>query len=1016
VRAWLGALAALAIGCAGNDSPRATADRVSAARQLVGGPKALGQIGDYVLENDQIRVIVHGPGPGRGSTLYGGSIIDADLQRPEGNAGRGNDQLGEVLPSYLLEGMNPVSMSVTASGADGGPAAVTVVGVGADLLQQVAILNQGILFPASLEMTEEYKLSPGKRYVEITTTIRNTTSIPHPLPYLQPPELRDLGLDIPGLDDLALSVPIGHLMLFGRENELFAMGPTGFNVRFGIEDSYDLAQGFPAFPGLVTELLATRGRGVSYGLAVPSSSDNYPQVFGSLYEPQRVTAHSLVIPYLYAAVCGVFHTNPPDALLPGERFSTTAWLIVGRGDVASVTDVVYELRGETTGSFAGRVLDELTGAPIERASVLVRNGTGWITQADSDAGGVFKMSLPPGDYQYTVVTPSRKPTAMENLVVEAGTTTSRRIHLRPPGRIAVFVRDEVGRPVPAKVQLVGRFDAAHLGEDPRTFLYDLSMGERSRTTTLDPTRTEFIENSWYVAAGVLVAEVVPGAYDLVVSRGVEYDLLSVPVVVSEGAFVTSAVQLRRAFSTDGYVATDLHLHAANSVDSDLPIVDRVISVAGEGVEFAAATDHNFVTDYDAAIREAGLESWLRAVAGIELTTFEMGHFNGYPLALDPGNVRGGQFEWVGLTPDQLFDQLRGMGKRPEDVIVQVNHPRDGVLGYFTQFNVDTETGEPTPRLGLSAVLAPFQPEFALENFSYDFDTIEVYNGKRRELIHHFVAPDPLPPPPLPENPPAPGEIVRTDEGRIAFPGQVDDWFTLLSRGLSPTAVGNSDSHGLLGDEPGYARSWVWVGSGRDTANRYADDDVIAGLRAHRAIVSNAPFVELTVEGAPIGALVGTGATARAVVKVRSARFAPVTKLRLWQNGVVVHEADIPAARANAYDTEVDLAVDEDAWVVAEVTGEANMFPVVPPQEFEPVSVDAVLEAIGSGLDLSGLSPTGNLKPSRTYPATPSAMTNPIWLDRDGDGEFDPPLPRLTRKRSQKRVVPDVRDAFRAVQE
>ena len=234
---------------------------------------------------------------------------------------------------------------------------------------------------------------------------------------------------------------------------------------------------------------------------------------------------------------------------------TTIWFIVGKGDVASVTDVVYELRGTPTGSFAGFVFDAQTGAPVERASILVRDDTGWVTQADSDAGGAFKMNLPDGAYEYTVVTGPRRPTAMQSLVVTEGVTTSRRIPLSPPGRIAVFVRDEVGRAVPAKVQLVGRFDAAHLGEDPRDFLYDLSKGERSRTTTLDPTRTEFIENSWYVAGGVLVAEVVPGAYDLVVSRGVEYDLLSVPVVVSEGAFVTSSVQLRRAFSTDGYVAT-----------------------------------------------------------------------------------------------------------------------------------------------------------------------------------------------------------------------------------------------------------------------------------------------------------------------------------------------------------------------------------------------------------------------------------------------------------------------------
>jgi hypothetical protein len=888
--------------------------------------------------------------------------------------------------------------------------------VGGDLLQQVAILNQGLLFPANLEMTQEYRLAPGKRYVEIVTSIRNKTTIAHPLPYLQPPELRGLGFDIPGLDDLELSVPLGHYLLFGRENELFAEGETGFDLRFGIEDAYELAQGFPAFPGLVTELLATRARGVSYGFAVPSTADNYPAVFGSRYEPQRVTSHGLVLPYLYAAVTGVFHTKPPDALRPGETYSYTSWFIVGRGDVASITDVVYELRGEVTGSFAGFVVDELSRAPVARASVLVRNQAGWVTQADTDERGAFKMNLPEGGYEFTLVTPSRRPTPLAPLTVVAGRTTSERIFLPPPGRIAVHVLDELGRPVPCKVQLIGRYDAAFQGQNPRDFLYDLSKGERMRPTTMDATRREFIENSWYLAGGLLTSEVVPGSYDLVVSRGVEYELHSQAIVVAPGAFVASTVKLRRAFSTPGYVSTDLHLHAANSVDSELALGDRVTSVAGEGIEFAAATDHNFVTDYDQAIASVGLQEWLRAVPGLELTTFEMGHFNGYPLRVEPGSIRGGQFEWVGLAPDQLFDQIRNLGERPEDVLIQVNHARDGVLGYFTQFNVDVETAIAEPRIGLRAVLSPFQPEFAPERFSYDFDTLEVMNGKRRELLHSYRAPDPLPPPPLPTPTPAPGEIVRDAAGKVAFPGQVEDWFTLLSRGLSPTAVGNSDSHGLLGDEPGYARSWVFVGAGKDDTNLYADGDVIAGLRGHRAIMSNGPFVELFVEGEPIGSLVAADGSARAEVRVRAAEFAAVDRLIVYQNGQVVRDEAIPPGQSTSFDTSFDLSVDRDAWIVVEVTGSGNMFPVVPPQEFPPVSVDAVLEAIGRGLDLSALSPTGNLRPERTFYVTPHAFTNPVWLDRDKNGRFDPPMPPITRKRGRAPAPADVRDAFRRVPE
>jgi hypothetical protein len=225
---------------------------------------------------------------------------------------------------------------------------------------------------------------------------------------------------------------------------------------------------------------------------------------------------------------------------------------------------------------------------------------------------------------------------------------------------------------------------------------------------------------------------------------------------------------------------------------------------------------------------------LSATVGLELTTFEMGHFNAFPLRLDPGNVRGGDFVWGGETPSSLFRQLRALGDPAGQALVQVNHARDGVLGYFTQFNLDGESGEVAPRSGLRAVFAPFKPEFAPEQFSYDFDALEVMNGKRMDLAHHFIDS-------------TTGAPLRNPDGRIAYPGQVDDWFTFLSRGKVYTAVGNSDSHAGITQEPGYPRNLIWVGEGKDEQGRFTTDDVLAGLRAHRVIVTNGPMIDLTVD-------------------------------------------------------------------------------------------------------------------------------------------------------------------------
>lgn len=1012
MRLLLACVCLLAASC--ETKGRATADRISSETQLIGGPKALGQIGDYLLENDQIRVIVHGPGANRGSTVFGGSLIDADLQRPRDSAARGRDQLGEIFPAFLLEALEPTGFAVTRDGSDGGPASVAVDGVGGDLLQMVALLNTGLLYPPGLTFREEYSLAPGKRYVEITTTITNASDIVHPLPYLDPPDLASLGLDIPGLDTLQLSVPMGHLALFGAENHLFAAGP-GFNVRFAISDQYPLAGGFPAFPGLVTDFLGTTGEGVSYGLVVPSdASTNYPTAWQSLYPGQPVTDHSMLLPYVYSSVTGVYHANPPEVLLPGQQFSFKVYFVVGRGDVGSVLDVAHEIRGTPTGTFAGRVLDERTLQPVEHASVLVQEAASgrWISQYETDERGFFKGSLPAGSYRHRIVTHVRDTTPATAFTIETGKTTNLRATLPAPATLSVEVRDETGRRVPAKVTLVGEFDAANMGRDPRDFLYDLAIGEKQRSTAFDPASREFIEKTWYTHDGSVQGQVRPGRYYLIASRGLEYELHVEEVVLRTGELVERAATVRRSLATPGWIGADLHLHAKPSLDSEISIEDRVTSLAGEGVEFAAATDHNILTDYAPAIASLQLEEWVTPCVGLELTTFEMGHFNGYPLKIDPGNVRGGDFKWAGEPPQSLFDQLRGLGKySPEETIVQVNHPRDNVLGYFTQFNMDPDTARSVPREGLRGAFAPYRPEFASSNFSLDFDAMEIINGKRADITRSYRPPDPLPPGPLPSPAPTPGEIMLDQYGQVAFPGVVEDWFTLLNLGYRHTGIGSSDSHKGLTQEPGYPRTLLWVGESNDQGGRFDERDVVAAIRGHRGVMTNGPMIDFTVNGAPIGAdVTDTDGSAAIAVRVRSAGWIPFERVRVHANGRTVLDEQVPVAQRHDYSTTLALALTTaDTWAIVEVNGSANLFPVLAPQEFEPLSAQAVITALGSALDLSGLDPYGVLRPSRTFQTKPIAITNPIWIDHDGNG-WNPPLV-LAKPAHHHPKHPDLREAF-----
>ena len=76
--AWLLLLLLCASTCQRSGVPQPTAFRVTDRAQLFGGgPRALGEVGDFMLTNDRVRVVIQNAGFSRGFWVYGGGIIDA---------------------------------------------------------------------------------------------------------------------------------------------------------------------------------------------------------------------------------------------------------------------------------------------------------------------------------------------------------------------------------------------------------------------------------------------------------------------------------------------------------------------------------------------------------------------------------------------------------------------------------------------------------------------------------------------------------------------------------------------------------------------------------------------------------------------------------------------------------------------------------------------------------------------------------------------------------------------------
>src|SRR5271155_3469669 len=119
------------------------AKQVQNAGELVGGPLAMATVGDYLLQNDQIKVNILGPKDSPGPGVFGGSIVDVDLRRDRlgFEGGQGHDRFAELFPVTNLLVPNPdpaltqVFVPPHEDGSNGTEAVIRVEGTGAPLFE-----------------------------------------------------------------------------------------------------------------------------------------------------------------------------------------------------------------------------------------------------------------------------------------------------------------------------------------------------------------------------------------------------------------------------------------------------------------------------------------------------------------------------------------------------------------------------------------------------------------------------------------------------------------------------------------------------------------------------------------------------------------------------------------------------------------------------------------------------------------------------------------------------------------
>ncbi|NND96489.1 MAG: CehA/McbA family metallohydrolase [Pirellulaceae bacterium] len=438
------------------------------------------------------------------------------------------------------------------------------------------------------------------------------------------------------------------------------------------------------------------------------------------------------------------------------------------------------------------------------------------------------------------------------------------LDLRYQSHVLVDIQDENQRLVPGRVTLV----------DQRGVLMPVSIDPNHYMAAR--------EGVIYTATGKARFGVAPGKYRLFAGRGFEFGVDAAEVDVQAGQQVKRTLTIRREVDTTGWVACDTHIHTlTHSGHGDASVDERIVTLAGEGVELPIATDHNKHIDYrpilaESKMKDTGVERFFTPVIGNEVTT-KVGHFNVFPVA--SSDVEIPEFKSDQWT--QLFDDIYST---PDVRVAILNHARD-IHGGFRPFS-------PRHHVSLSGQ--------NLDGWDLRANAMEIINSGATQS-------DPL-------------ELFR-------------DWCGLINRGIEITPVGCSDSHDVARYIGGQGRTYIRCDD-HDPANIDVQQAVDAFL-AGRVIVSYGLMADVIVndEFGP-GDLVPVEAKRSVSVQatIRGPEWTDADSVQLYVNGQLVDQSALDSAtRAEGVIGEATFSIDprrlpHDGWVTVVALGDGIRAP------------------------------------------------------------------------------------------
>ncbi|NOY42074.1 MAG: CehA/McbA family metallohydrolase [Planctomycetes bacterium] len=429
-----------------------------------------------------------------------------------------------------------------------------------------------------------------------------------------------------------------------------------------------------------------------------------------------------------------------------------------------------------------------------------------------------------------------------------------------------------------------------LEEDPNKFLPAriTIVNERGLLQPVGATSSD----SQAVRAGVVYCKgtavfgLPAGNYHVFASRGFEYNIVSEQVQVKAGSDSSLKFKLRREVDTTGYVSCDTHIHTREfSGHGDATAIERMLTIAGEGIELPVSTEHNKHISYEEVSKRLGLRRYYTPIVGNEFTT-PVGHFNLFPMSpeVSPPDYR--LKDW-----QTAFDRIK------QSSLVQIsilNHARD-LHGGFRPFGPENFNAASARQL---------------DDWTLRVNAMEVINSG----------------------------ALQTDMMQL-----VHDWMRLLNRGLSIVPIGSSDSHDVSRYIVGQARTYVRCDD--ENPGNIDIDKACDSIARGRVDVCFGLLCQLSINEAASGDTAKASSKYTVRVRVAGPSWVRARRVKIYRNGTLWQTEAIPLSSAmlggRKFEKSFDigeLSFDQHLVAIAEGdTVDSLAWPVAKP--YQPTSTE-----------------------------------------------------------------------------